>query len=228
MTSIAISPEEHRARCDVLLERTQAEGLAGIVLFDPSYVLYYSGFAFVPTERPIALVLSGQGERALLVPRLELEHAQSRSTLDRVAHYDEYPGEPRAEEVLAKTLSDLGLGGKVGADQDGYPWILGYRGPTLSELTGAEVVRVAAAIEEQMAVKSEAEVAAYLGGQFERVGAVLMGRTMLDVGIEPWGDQPAFHSPVFVVTHRPAEPIERAGRHGHRNRDARAGSGGAS
>jgi Xaa-Pro aminopeptidase len=159
VTSIAISPEEHRARCDALLERTRTEGLAGIVLFDPSYVLYYSGFAFVPTERPIALVLSGEGERALVVPRLELEHAQSRSTLDRVAHYDEYPGDPRAEGVLAKTLSDLGLTGKLGADQDGYPWILGYRGPTLSELAGAEVVRVAAAIEEQMAVKSEAEVA---------------------------------------------------------------------
>ncbi|HET6623289.1 MAG TPA: Xaa-Pro peptidase family protein, partial [Gaiellaceae bacterium] len=159
VTSIAISPEEHRARCNALLERAQTEGLAGIVLFDPSYVLYYSGFAFVPTERPIALVLSGQGERALVVPRLELEHAQSRSALDRVAHYDEYPGDPRAEEVLAKTLSDLGLTGKLGADQDGYPWILGYRGPTLSELAGAEVIRIAAAIEEQMAVKSEAEVA---------------------------------------------------------------------
>ena len=159
MTSIAISPEEHRARCDALLERAQAEGLAGVVLFDPSYVLYYSGFAFVPTERPIALVLSGEGERALVVPRLELEHAQSRSALDRVAHYDEHPGDPRAEEVLAKTLSDLGLTGKLGADQDGYPWILGYRGPTLSELAGGEVVRVAAAIEEQMAVKSDAEVA---------------------------------------------------------------------
>ena len=159
VTSIAISPEEHRARCDALLERTRSEGLAGIVLFDPSYVLYYSGFAFVPTERPIALVLSGAGERALVVPRLELEHAQSRSTLDRVSHYDEYPGDPRAEDELAKTLSDLGLTGKLGADQDGYPWILGYRGPTLSELAGAEVVRVAAAIEEQMAVKSEAEVA---------------------------------------------------------------------
>ena len=159
MASIAISPEEHRARCDSLLERTRAEGLAGVVLFDPSYVLYYSGFAFVPTERPIALVLSAEGERALVVPRLELEHAQSRSTLDRIAHYDEYPGDPRAEEVLAKTLSDLGLSGTLGADQDGYPWILGYRGPTLSELSGAEVVRVAEAIEEQMAVKSEAEIA---------------------------------------------------------------------
>jgi len=159
VTSIAISPEEHRARCDALVERTRAEGLAGVVLFDPSYVLYYSGFAFVPTERPIVLVLSAEGERALVVPRLELEHAQSRSTLDRVAHYDEYPGDPRADEVLARTLSDLGLTGKLGADQDGYPWILGYRGPSLSELAGAEVVRVAAAIEEQMAVKSEAEVA---------------------------------------------------------------------
>ena len=159
VTSIAISPEEHRARCDVLLEHTRAQGLAGVVLFDPSYVLYYSGFAFVPTERPIALVLTGEGERALVVPRLELEHAQVRSTLDRVAHYDEYPGDPRAEDVLAKTLSDLGLTATLGADQDGYPWILGYRGPTLSELAGAEVVRVAATIEEQMAVKSEAEVA---------------------------------------------------------------------
>ena len=159
VTSIAIAPDEHRARCDALLERTRADGLAGVVLFDPHYVLYYSGFAFVPTERPIALVLGGNGERALVVPRLELEHAQSRSTLDSVAHYDEYPGEPRAEDVLVKTISDLGLGGKLGADQDGYPWILGYRGPTLSELSGAEVVRAVAVIEEQMAIKSGAEVA---------------------------------------------------------------------
>ena len=60
--------------------------------------------------------------------------------------------------MLAKALSELGVSGKLGADQDGYPWILGYRGPTLSEVAGAEVVRLADAIEEQMAVKSEAEV----------------------------------------------------------------------
>ncbi|MDQ3871157.1 MAG: dihydrofolate reductase family protein, partial [Chloroflexota bacterium] len=39
----------------------------------------------------------------------------------------------------------------------------------------------------------------------------LMGRTMLDVGIRPWGDEPTFHAPVFVVTHRPAQPIVKAG-----------------
>jgi Xaa-Pro dipeptidase len=159
VTSIAISPDEHRTRCATLLEHARAEGLCGVVLFDPTYVLYYSGFAFVPTERPIALVLGDDGTRALVVPRLELEHAESRSALDRVEHYLEYPGDPRAEDVLAKTIGELGLTGTIGADQDGYPWILGYRGPTLSELSGASVVRVADRIEQQLAIKSEAEVA---------------------------------------------------------------------
>jgi len=59
--------------------------------------------------------------------------------------------------------------------------------------------------------KSESEAEAFEKGRFASTGAVLMGRTMLDVGIRPWGDEPAFHAPVFVVTHRPAEPIVKAG-----------------
>jgi Xaa-Pro dipeptidase len=157
-TGIAITAEEHRARCDTLLSRLRSDGLAGVVLFDPYYVLYYAGFAFAPTERPIAFVLDADGGRALVVPRLELEHAQAKATLDRVEHYSEYPGEPRPETVLASTLEAMGLTGKIGADQDGYPWILGYRGPTLSELSGATVLRVDEQIEEQMALKSQAEV----------------------------------------------------------------------
>jgi Xaa-Pro dipeptidase len=158
-TSIAIAPEEHRARCDALLERAQTAGLSGVVLFDPYYVLYYAGFAFAPTERPIAFVLGNDGTRALVVPRLEVEHAEAKSTLDRVEHYLEYPGDPRPETVLAKTLEALGLTGSIGADQDGYPWMLGYRGPTLSELAGATVVRVVEQIEAQLAIKSDAEIA---------------------------------------------------------------------
>ena len=159
VTSIAITPEEHRHRCDALLERLRAQELAGIVLFDPYYVLYYAGFAFAPTERPIAFILSSEGERALVVPRLEVEHAEAKAMFDRVEHYLEYPGDPRSEDAIETALTALGLTGKIGADQDGYPWILGYRGPSLSELSGATVVRVAAEIEEQMAIKSEAEIA---------------------------------------------------------------------
>ena len=157
-TGIAITPEEHRSRCDALLERVGSD-VSGVVLFDPYYILYYTGFAFAPTERPIALVLGGNGERCLVVPRLELEHAQTKATLDRVEHYSEYPGEPRAETALRSVLESLGVNGAVGADQDGYPWILGYRGPTLSELANGSVVRVVEQIEEQMAIKSPGEVA---------------------------------------------------------------------
>ncbi|MGH2524246.1 MAG: M24 family metallopeptidase, partial [Anaerolineales bacterium] len=57
------------------------------------------------------------------------------------------------------TLADMGIGGKLGADHDGYPWILGYRGPALSELTGASVVRVSGIVEDLMMLKSEAEIA---------------------------------------------------------------------
>ena len=159
VTSIAIAPEEHRARCDALLARVADEGLSGVVLFDPYYVLYFAGFAFAPTERPIAFLLGADATRALVVPRLEVEHAEAKAIFDRVEQYDEYPGEPRAEGAIERALAALGLSGKIGADQDGYPWILGYRGPTLSELSGATVVRVAAEIEEQMAVKSGAEIA---------------------------------------------------------------------
>jgi Xaa-Pro dipeptidase len=158
LTSLAITPEEHRERCDRLLQRVRGDGLGGIVLFDPYYVLYYAGFAFAPTERPIAFVVGPGGERALVVPRLEVEHAEAKATFDRVEHYLEYPGEPRSETAIERALAALGVGGTIGADQDGYPWILGYRGPTLSELSGANVVRIVDRIEEQMAVKSEAEI----------------------------------------------------------------------
>jgi dihydrofolate reductase len=59
--------------------------------------------------------------------------------------------------------------------------------------------------------KSGEEIEAFFASQFTNVGAVIMGRTMFDVGVEPWGDEPVFHVPVFVVTHRPAASIEKAG-----------------
>lgn len=46
---------------------------------------------------------------------------------------------------------------------------------------------------------------------FGTSGAVVMGRRMFDVGLEPWGDDPPFHMPVFVVTHRAGTPLAKQG-----------------
>ena len=46
---------------------------------------------------------------------------------------------------------------------------------------------------------------------FAAAGAYVMGRRMFDGGEVPWGDEPPFRAPVFVVTHRPREVLERRG-----------------
>ena len=45
---------------------------------------------------------------------------------------------------------------------------------------------------------------------FAAAGAYVMGRRMFDGGEIPWGDAPPFRAPVFVVTHRDRDGVERA------------------
>jgi len=153
-----IREAEYRERTSRLAAYAAEERLEGVVLFDPTYVLYYVGFAFVPTERPMAFALNADGEGGMLVPRLEREHAQANALVSEVADYPEYPGETHPSEALRSLLETLGLRSRFGADHDGYPWVLGYRGPTLTELLGATPVKVTAFIEDQLAIKSAAEV----------------------------------------------------------------------
>jgi dihydrofolate reductase len=50
-----------------------------------------------------------------------------------------------------------------------------------------------------------------LNEALERTGAVVLGRRMFDHGEEPWGDDPPFHDPVFVLTHEAREPLVKQG-----------------
>ncbi len=47
---------------------------------------------------------------------------------------------------------------------------------------------------------------AYLDEVFSSGGAMICGRTMHDV-VDGWGDEPGFGMPMFVVTHRPHDPV---------------------
>ena len=46
---------------------------------------------------------------------------------------------------------------------------------------------------------------------FAAAGAYVMGRRMFDGGEIQWGEEPPFRAPVFVVTHRDREVLERQG-----------------
>jgi dihydrofolate reductase len=47
--------------------------------------------------------------------------------------------------------------------------------------------------------------------RISNTGAVIMGRRMFDFGEAPWGDNPPFHAPVFVLTHRSRETVVKEG-----------------
>jgi Xaa-Pro dipeptidase len=159
LSSMRISSSEFEARDTRLLEYLRKEKLTGVVLFDRHYILYFTGFAFIPTERPIAFVMNSQGEKAMFVPRLEREHAAGETGFERVLDYIEYPSDPHPLRLLGNVLDEMGIRDRFGADNDGYPRIMGYRGPTLTELTVATVPPVSDFIEDTMMIKSEAEVA---------------------------------------------------------------------
>jgi len=146
-----------RAFCDRL---AQAD-MGGAVIFDPASVFYFTNFAFIATERPIALVITPASRAVLLVPRLEREHAQKQAFVDDVRSYDEYPDQVHPMQHLAGILRELTMDqGTLGADHDGYtsPW--GYMGPALSEvLPNARLRDCRRIVQEMRMIKSPAEIA---------------------------------------------------------------------
>jgi dihydrofolate reductase len=50
-----------------------------------------------------------------------------------------------------------------------------------------------------------------LADLFATTGAVVMGRRTFDLHEEPWGDNPPFHVPCFVLTHRKRETLVKDG-----------------
>jgi dihydrofolate reductase len=71
-------------------------------------------------------------------------------------------------------------------------------------------------------LKSWREAHGYEGGEtgpvddrfaesIAKIGALVMGRRMFDHGEGPWGEEPPFHCPVFVLTHRPRDPLVKEG-----------------
>jgi Xaa-Pro aminopeptidase len=156
---LEIPSTEFETRRHRLLEHVRGDNLTGYVLFGADYIQYFTGFWFLSNERPVVYAESMGGESAVFVPEFEVERTRAETTFARVESYPEYPGLEHPMAIFARVLSDLGIRDAIGADQDGYPGILGYEGPALSEVSGARVAPLAAAIERMMRRKSDNELA---------------------------------------------------------------------
>jgi len=153
-----IPAQELQARRERLLDHVRSEQLTGYVLFGADYVRYYTAFEFLATERPVAVIGSTSGELAVFVPEFEVERVREETAFERIEFYPEYPGRDHPMLLLARLLGDMGIAA-LGADENGYPGLLGYAGPPLSEVTGHPVEPLGPFVELMMVRKSEAEVA---------------------------------------------------------------------
>jgi Xaa-Pro dipeptidase len=153
-----IPAAELRERRERLLEHLRRDGLSGYVLFGADYIQYFTGFWFLSNERPVIYAESVGGESAVFVPEFEVERTRAEADFARIESYPEYPGTEHPMSIFARVLADLGIRDAIGADQDGYPGILGYKGPTLSDAAGASVAPLGDIIEGMMARKSASEI----------------------------------------------------------------------
>jgi Xaa-Pro dipeptidase len=158
-TGIGISAADLQDRRERLLEHVKAAGQSGYVLFGADYIRYFTGLNFLSNERPVIVAQALGGEPAVFVPEFEVERVRAEASFERVEAYQEYPGPEHPMIGLARLLKDLGIAGEIGADNDGYPGILGYAGPSLTEVSRATVAPLSTFIERMMRIKSEAEIA---------------------------------------------------------------------
>ena len=154
-----IPAAELQERRERLLEHVRRESLSGYVLFGADYIQYFTGYWFLSNERPVIYAEAVGGESAVFVPEVEVERTRAEAAFARVESYPEYPGVEHPMSIFARVLADLGIRNAIGADQDGYPGILGYKGPPLSDAAGASVAPLDDIIESMMARKSESEIA---------------------------------------------------------------------
>jgi len=105
--------------------------------------------------------------------------------------------------VLGMSTSLDGIAGPESADaygMDVFTAILGWQFPLRSWR------------EQQGADGGEDSVDSQVwAADFARFGPQVIGRRMFDYGYPNWGDNPPFHAPVFVLTHRGQERIDKSG-----------------
>ena len=157
---LVISKKELERRREELSRVMKKEGIDLLYLSSPANVAYITNFFYIPTERPMALILKDDGETILFLPRLEVEHAEKYAYVDKIHSYPEYPDEKHPMIYLSELMRGLGASGKIiGYDVDGYGHVFGYRGPRLSDVfKEAKYVYARDVIESLRMVKSHEEI----------------------------------------------------------------------
>jgi Xaa-Pro dipeptidase len=161
--AFTISDAEYKRRIGYVRDKLKKRKLDALYLTNVTSIFYLTGYSYIATERPAALVVPADGEITFMGPLLEEDHIPLRTKLiENVKTYVDYPGEKHPIEHFAEFLRDMGLAGKkIGIDNKaGAGGTGGYRGPPITrKLRETKFVGVKDLVPSMRLIKSEEEIA---------------------------------------------------------------------
>ena len=163
MVKFSISEAEYKHRVERLRKYSMRRKLDALYLTNGTSVFYLTGYSFIATERPAALIVPVDGEITFMGPLLEKDHIPLKTRIiEDVKTYVDYPGEKHPIEHFARFLKDMGLARKrIGIDNKaGAAGTWGYKGPPITKkLHEAKFVDMKDLVPSMRLIKSEEEIA---------------------------------------------------------------------
>ena len=162
MVKLAISEGELLKRIEQVREKLTQRKLDALYLTSGVSFFYLTGYSYIATERPAALIIPLDGEITFMGPLLEIDHIPLKTRLIKnIKTYYDYPGKKHPIDHFAQFMKDMELASKrIGTDNlAGAAAIWGYQGPQITEkLPKAKFVLAKDIIQNMRLVKSKEEI----------------------------------------------------------------------
>jgi len=161
MVKFSVSEAEYNHRIERVRKSLVRRKLDALYLTNPTSIFYLTGYSFIATERPAALIIPVDGKVTFMSPLLEKDHVPLKTrVIEDVKTYTDYPGEKHPIEHFAGFLKDMGLAKKrIGIDNKaGAVAMWGYRGPPIrKKLPEAKFLDMKDLVPSMRLIKSEEE-----------------------------------------------------------------------
>jgi Xaa-Pro aminopeptidase len=162
MARLTISESEHKKRIEQVRKALTQRKLDALYLTSGVSFFYLTGYSYITTERPAALIIPVDGEITFMGPFLEIDHIPLKTRLIKnIKTYYDYPGKKHPIDHFAQFMKDMKLANKrIGTDNlTGAAGIWGYSGPPITErLPKANFVLAKDIIQNMRLIKSEEEI----------------------------------------------------------------------
>ncbi len=160
MTRTYLTSDHHKKRIEKLNLQLDEKELDTFLIFNSKNIFYLTGLSFIPTERPVILILH-KGETYFFVPSLEVDHIQHQVLfVVEVYSYFEYPDEKHPmvhfSDILLHKLKVQPT--KIASEYPGPSGYWGYHGPSLEEVTGLKFQLLPDIIMDMRVIKEPEEI----------------------------------------------------------------------